>query len=327
VTPNPPVTRPSRSGILLSALGAVGLVSAFVDTVTAFTVLEAAGSKAVLTGADNELGYPSSALALVFFAAVLATGVSRLAGARFVSGWWTALVAVLSVGVVFELWATVLGFSPLRLLQLLLIAAAVAIAARKASTGERPLALGIFLTVAASIGFFAAFRLTVDKVGLFVNPNVAPSCNLSVLVQCGVNLKSWQGSLFSFPNTLIGLVGWVAPFFVGVAILSGVRFARWFWIAFNVGIAGALTFVIWLIGQSIFVLGTLCPWCMVTWSVVIPTFWAVTLYNLTSGNIPVSPRARRVFDAAYGFVPLITLLSYIVVAIMAQARLDVLNHL
>ena len=313
--------------MILAAVGAVGVVSAFADTIIAFTLLESAGSKAVLTGADNELGYPSSALAIAFFAVVVGTGVALLAGARLVSGWWAAVTAVLSVGVVFELWATVMNFSPLHLVQLALVAAAAVIAARKVAPGERPLALGTFLIVAASIGFFAAFRLTVDKVGLFVEPTVAPSCNLSVLVQCGVNLKSWQGSLFGFPNPLIGIAGWVAPFFVGVAILSGVRFARWFWIAFNVGITGALVFVIWLISQSVFVLGTLCPWCMVTWAVVIPTFWLVTLYNLKVGNIPVAPRARRLFEAAYGYVPLITLLSYIVVAIVAQVRLDVLNHL
>ena len=64
---------------------------------------------------------------------------------------------------------------------------------------------------------------------------------------------------------------------VGVAILAGARFARWFWWLFELGVAGAFVFVIWLIGQSIFVLGTLCPWCMVTWVVTIPTFYAVTL--------------------------------------------------
>jgi hypothetical protein len=86
-------------------------------------------------------------------------------------------------------------------------------------------------------------------------------------------------------------------------------------------------FVGWLIGQSIFVLGTLCPWCMVVWTVTIPMFWAVTLYNLSSGNIPVGVRARKFFRAAYGWVPLITLLSYVVVAILAQVRLDVVGML
>ena len=72
---------------------------------------------------------------------------------------------------------------------------------------------------------------------------------------------------------------------VGVGLLAGARFARWFWIAFNLGIAGALAFVIWLIGQSIFVLGTLCPWCMLVWIVTIPLFWVVTFRNLARGRL------------------------------------------
>ena len=71
--------------------------------------------------------------------------------------------------------------------------------------------------------------------------------------------------MFGFPNPILGLAGWVAPIVVGFAILAGARFARWFWWLFELGMAFAFVFVIWLIGQSIFVLGTLCPWCMVTW--------------------------------------------------------------
>ena len=41
--------------------------------------------------------------------------------------------------------------------------------------------------------------------------------------------------------------------------------------------------MIWLIGQSIFVLGTLCPWCMLVWLVTIPLFWVVTLRNAREG--------------------------------------------
>jgi len=85
--------------------------------------------------------------------------------------------------------------------------------------------------------------------------------------------------------------------------------------------------VLWLISQSVFVLGTLCPWCMVTWSVTIPLFWALTLYNLREGNIPVPERARRVAGSLYSWVAVITLASYLVVAVVAQLRLDVLGSL
>ena len=192
---------------------------------------------------------------------------------------------------------------------------------------KRPVVLAIFLIVSGVVGWIAAFALTVEKFVTLTNPTAPLGCDFSVLVQCRANLESWQGSLFGFPNPVIGLAAWIAPLVVGVAILAGARFARWFWVLFNLGIVPALAFVIWLISQSVFVLGTLCPWCMVTWSVTIPLFWAVTLYNLREGNIPVPAGVRRVAAAVYGWVPAITLASYLVVALIAQVRLDVLGSL
>lgn len=192
---------------------------------------------------------------------------------------------------------------------------------------KRPVVLAIFLIVAGVIGWTAAFALTVEKFVLLTDPTEALGCDFSVLVQCRANLESWQGSLFGFPNPIIGLAAWIAPIVVGVALLAGARFARWFWVLFNLGVVGALAFVIWLISQSVFVLGTLCPWCMVTWSVTIPLFWALTLYNLKAGNLPLPERGRRIAAALYGWIPAITLACYVVVAVIAQLRLDVLGSL
>ncbi|MCU1508284.1 MAG: vitamin epoxide reductase family protein [Glaciihabitans sp.] len=191
----------------------------------------------------------------------------------------------------------------------------------------RPLGLAIFLIVGGAVAWFSAFQLTLDKFQVLADPNAVLGCNFSVVVQCGRNLSSAQGAAFGFPNPLLGVAGFVAPIAVGVGILAGARYARWFWFAFNIGIAGALAFVIWLIGQSIFVLGTLCPWCMVVWSVTIPMFLLVTLHNLRTGAIPAPERARSFFAAAYGWVPLITLGCYIVIAVLAQVQLNVVKYL
>jgi uncharacterized membrane protein len=191
---------------------------------------------------------------------------------------------------------------------------------------RRPLLFAIFLIVAGAIGVYASWELTVAKFQTLLNPDTALGCDFSVLVQCGKNLDSWQGAVFGFPNPLLGLAGFVAPIAVGVGILAGARFSRWFWILFNLGVAGALAFVCWLIYQSIFSLYTLCPWCMVVWSVTIPLFWAVTLYNLSVGNLPAG-RATRFFTAAFAWVPLLTLASYLVVAAIAQVQLDVIRSL
>ncbi|RLQ85952.1 vitamin K epoxide reductase family protein [Mycetocola zhadangensis] len=194
-------------------------------------------------------------------------------------------------------------------------------------TDDSPRVLAVFLILAGAIGEVAAFALTLEKLHTLTSPGEALSCDFSVLVQCGANLESWQGSVFGFPNPLLGIAGWVAPIAVGVAILAGARFARWFWVLFNIGLAGALGFVIWLISQSIFVLGTLCPWCMVTWAVTIPVFLAVTLYNVSRGNLPASAGIRRVASALYGWLAPLTVACYLVIAIVAQLRLDVLRTL
>lgn len=188
---------------------------------------------------------------------------------------------------------------------------------------RRPRLLAIWLIIAGAIGLAAAFLLTIDKLDMLRDPNAQLTCSFNVLIGCATNLASWQGSLLGFPNPLLGLIGWTATIAAGVAILaSRGGLARWFWIAFNVGVVLALALVVFLITASLTALHILCPWCMVTWAVTIPTFWAVTLYNLKTGHIPLPTRSRRIAATLYGWVPVITVASYAIVAVLAQVQLD-----
>jgi uncharacterized membrane protein len=195
-----------------------------------------------------------------------------------------------------------------------------------AQTHTRPRALAVWLIIAGVIGWWAAFTLTVERFHSLSNPGDALGCDFSVLVQCTANLNSWQGSLFGFPNPILGLTGWVAPVVVGVAILAGARFARWFWWLFAAGITFAFAFVVWLIGQSVFILGTLCPWCMVTWIVTIPTFYVVILHVFRSGIVPAPAGVRKAAGTLMTWVPLLVVVSYAIVAVLAQVRLDWLSE-
>ena len=190
---------------------------------------------------------------------------------------------------------------------------------------RRPLVLAIVLIVTGVIGWYSSFALTLDKIAVLMNPEADIDCNISVIVQCGKNLGSWQGAVLGFPNPLIGLGGFVAPIAVGVSLLAGATFARWFWIAFNAGVAGAFLFCVWLPYQSIFNLGTLCPWCLVVWAIVIPMFWTLTLHNARSGIF--GARLTPVGQSLYSWVPAITVLGYIIILVIAQLRLDVLSTL
>ncbi|MFT4234821.1 MAG: vitamin K epoxide reductase family protein [Microbacterium sp.] len=186
----------------------------------------------------------------------------------------------------------------------------------------RPTALAIWLIFASIVGWWAAFQLTLEKFNALENPGTDASCDFSLLVQCSKNLDSWQGSLFGFPNPIIGLTCWMAPLVVGVALLGGVRFPKWFWSLFTLGTAGAFALVCWLISQSIYDLATLCPWCMVTWTVTIPTFYATLLHGIRTEAIPLGKRAKKLADTLMGWMPLLAIVSYVIVALLAQLRLD-----
>ena len=186
----------------------------------------------------------------------------------------------------------------------------------------RTVSFGILLVITGVIGWASSFALTLDKIAVLENPDAALSCSFSVLIDCGVNLQSWQGEVFGFPNPLVGLAAFVVPILLGVALLGGVRFPRWFWHGFLVGVTLGIAWVVWFIVQSIYVLGTLCPWCMTMWVAMIPMFWASVSYVFGSPSSYFPPRVRAFFANAYSWVWLVVLASYVVVALLAQLRLD-----
>jgi len=181
---------------------------------------------------------------------------------------------------------------------------------------------GLFLMLSGIIGVTASMALSVERIEKLTNPDTGLSCDFSVLVQCSANLDSAQGAAFGVPNPFLGLVGFALVVCVGVTVWAVPHFARWFWMLFNFGVAGAFGFVVWLIGQSIYVLGTLCPWCLVVWLTTLPLFFFVTARNLREGVF--GRRARRVGALLWPWMTLVTVAAYLVVAVLAQLRLNVL---
>ena len=157
---------------------------------------------------------------------------------------------------------------------------------------------------------------------LLKNPDYMPNCSVSVLVTCGPNMDSWQGSIFGFSNTIIGVTAFVAPIAVGVALLAGARFAPWFWWLYELGLLFGFGLILWLASQSIFMLSTLCPWCMVVWSVMIPLWWIGALRPHAVGDVPHTKRVQRAFAVLYSWSWVLILVTYVLIALVAQVQLD-----
>jgi uncharacterized membrane protein len=141
------------------------------------------------------------------------------------------------------------------------------------------------LIIGGIVGIICSFIITQDKFKLLENPHFVPSCNLNPVISCGSVMSSQQGAAFGFPNPFIGLAAFAVLITIGMGILAGAKFKRWFWLGLEAGTLFGIGFVHWLFFESVYRIHALCPYCMAVWVVTITTFWYVTQYNLKAGNI------------------------------------------
>lgn len=159
--------------------------------------------------------------------------------------------------------------------------------------------LPYILIMGGVIGYACAFIIMFDKIRILDNPHYVPSCNLNPIISCGSVMQSKQATAFGFPNPFIGLGAFPVVAVIGVALLAGAKFKRWFWLGLNAGLVFALGFVHWLFFESVYRIHALCPWCMIIWVVSITMFWYVTLYNIDQKFIKL-PRDKA--QQAFGWV-------------------------
>jgi uncharacterized membrane protein len=187
------------------------------------------------------------------------------------------------------------------------------------AASKRPVAYALLLILTGLVGAYSSFVLVLDRIQLLRNPGESLGCDFNPFVSCGTVIESWQGSLFGFPNPLLGVAGFVAPVAVGVGLLAGARFARWFWALFVLGLTLAWLFVTWLFTQTVFSIGTLCPWCMLVWAVTIPLFWISLVYTAARGLTPVPRRIRRLASAALPFTWVLVVVNYAAIVLVILA--------
>ena len=163
-------------------------------------------------------------------------------------------------------------------------------------------ASAIWILIAGAIGFTAAFTLTVEKIELLINPAYVPSCSINPVLSCGSVMVTPQAALFGFPNPLIGIASFAVVVVTGILAVTNVRLPQWYWSGLAVGTLLGTVFVHWLIWQSLYDIGALCPYCMVVWAVTIPLLVVVSSIALRplSGN----PVARIVHQWRWSLVAL-----------------------
>lgn len=147
--------------------------------------------------------------------------------------------------------------------------------------------LGWLLLVGGLTGLAAAFQLTIDKLELLRNPDAAFACNLNAFVSCTGVMSSTQAEVFGFPSSLIGMIGFSVIAVIGVFAILQPDLPRPVWFGLQAGATAGVVMVTWLQFESIFRIGSLCPYCMAVWVVTISIFVYVsgaTIERFTTGR-------------------------------------------
>lgn len=136
------------------------------------------------------------------------------------------------------------------------------------------------LSIGGLVGLLASATLLIEKIELLKDPDYVPSCSINPILSCGSIMRTSQAEVFGFPNPILGVFGFAVVLTLGVSLLSGIRYPRRIWFGLQAGATLGVVFVHWLIYQSLYRIGALCPYCMVVWCVTAAIFWYVTLHNL-----------------------------------------------
>ena len=171
------------------------------------------------------------------------------------------------------------------------------------------------------LGLLAAFVLSVEKIHLLQNPNAALSCSFNLVLDCSTVMKTWQASVFGFPNSFIGLMGYAVVITVAVLGLAGAKMPKWFWRAAFICYGLGVLFAYWLFFNSLYVIQVLCPWCLLVTLATTMVFATLKHFALRENiwgfskacNIKIQAWLDRDFDKLFyaSWLVLLTALVFI----------------
>lgn len=182
----------------------------------------------------------------------------------------------------------------------------------------------IFLSmlVGAIGSLIASFVLSVEAFELAKNPGAILSCSINVVLNCATVAAHPSAALFGFPNSFLGLISEPIVITVAIAGLAGVKFPRVFMATAQFFYTLGLIFAYYLFATSYFVIGALCPWCLLVTATTTFVWFAITRYNIRENNLYLPPRlskwAHNVIVRDYDKMVLYSVIVIVIAAIIIK---------
>jgi len=178
------------------------------------------------------------------------------------------------------------------------------------------------MLIGAIASLIASFVLSVEAIELAKNPDAVLSCSINVIFNCATVGLHPSASLFGFPNSFLGLIAEPVVITVAIAGLAGVKFPRLFMAFAQFFYTLGLIFAFWLFSQSYFVIGALCPWCLLVTATTTFVWFAITRYNIRENNLylskDLSRRLHAFIDKDYDKVVMFAIVFLLIAAILLK---------
>jgi uncharacterized membrane protein len=147
--------------------------------------------------------------------------------------------------------------------------------------------LGYIIIVCGLLGVYAAFTLLLNRIGYYKDPNFIPPCSVNVWLDCGIVMKSKWSELFGFPNTIIGLTTYPLSVFTGLIILLNNKNNKWLMNGCLALAGSGMIINIILLYISAYLIGSLCPWCILAGVATSNIFFCVAQYCIANDHITI----------------------------------------
>ncbi len=149
------------------------------------------------------------------------------------------------------------------------------------------------MLVGALLSLLAAFVLSVEAIQLAKNPDAELSCSVNVVLNCATVAKHPSAELLGFPNSFFGLMAEPVVITVAIAGLAGIAFPRRFMFWAQIGYTLGFAFALFLFFMSYFVIGALCPWCLLVTITTAFVWFSITRYNIRENNLYLPQKMQK----------------------------------
>lgn len=136
------------------------------------------------------------------------------------------------------------------------------------------------LATGGVVGLIAMTWQSVERINMLKNPGNELSCSLNPIIDCSGVLGNKLAAVLGFPNAFLGMIFFTILATSGLFLLSGGKFKSWY-SHFVIAVSTILIlFSVWFFYVSLYILGSVCIFCIFGWVVSVPMFWYGLLYYM-----------------------------------------------